>query len=770
MNTRLLESKKVIRNTINRVKFLRQEGNSILFKSEGPSYPKKLQDLIEQQAPDPAKKVREAERFNGTLKIDILSDTIFRVRYKEADIVEENETPMVIGTFEGPSNTDISILDNKIELRTSMIEMTINLSPFRIEINDFKKGKICGIGGFEKNYFRQWDSYNTGICYSQDNKSPIAVELFDLDPHEAIYGFGEKFTRLNKVGQTIDIFTEEAYGTTTQRTYKPIPFFVSTKGYGVFFNHSSLMTCWIGSLSSTDIQIAIEDNFLDYYIITGTIKEVLSQYTDITGKGVLPPRWSFGFWQSKISYTSAKETLKLARKLRENKIPCDVIHLDTHWFKEDWYCDLEMDKERFPDPKDYFAEMAKIGFKISLWQLPYIPEGSQYYEELKAADGFVKTTTNEIYDTGIIFSRKKRIAACIDFTNPQAVKVYQKWIGRLLRMGAKVIKVDFGESAPINGIYYNGKTGQQMHNLYPLLYNKAAAEITKEVHDIGFIWARSTWAGSQRYPVHWGGDSSTNWDNMIPSLEAGLSFGLSGFQFWSEDIGGFSGQTGGDLLIRWMQMGLFHSHCRIHGTFKRELYRFEEKVLRICRDYINLRYRLIPYIYGCAMKCVETSLPMTRALVIEFQDDPNVWNIGDEFLFGEFFLVAPIYKANNTRIIYFPDGTWIDWWTRERIEGKQWLHIESDIDKLPLYVREGAVIPMGPLMQYIDEVETKEIELHIAPFCRDGKTEFYLPVNDNTIKVEYIASKAEHTVQIGKCEIQFNVIVLGNEEIKLIKL
>ena len=288
------------------------------------------------------------------------------------------------------------------------------------------------------------------------------------------------------------------------RTYKPIPFFVSTKGYGVFFNHSSLMTCWVGSLSSGDIQIAIEDNFLDYFVILGDIKEILSQYTDITGKGVVPPKWSFGYWQSKISYKSAGETLKIARKLRENKIPCDIIHLDTYWFKEDWYCDLEMDKERFPDPEAYFNEMAKMGFKISLWQLPYIPEGSQYFEELKAVDGFVKTRDGEIYDTGIIFSREKRIAACIDFTNPKAVEVYQKWIGRLLKLGAKVIKVDFGEQAPIDGIYQNGKTGRRMHNLYPLLYNQAAAKITKEIHGIGFIWARSAWAGSQRYPVHWG--------------------------------------------------------------------------------------------------------------------------------------------------------------------------------------------------------------------------------------------------------------------------
>lgn len=763
MNTRLLESKKIIRNTVNRVKYLKQEGNSFIFKTEGRSYPKKIQELL------PRNKVQEVDKFNGFLQIEILSDTIFRIRYKEADTIEENETPMVIGIFEGPQNIDISILKDKIEIKTNKININIILYPFRVQVNNFTEKKLCGIGGFEKHDFRQWDSFNTGICYSQSDKSPIAVELFDLDPHEAIYGFGERFTRLNKVGQTIDILTEDASGTMSPRTYKPIPFFVSTKGYGVFFNHSSLMTCWVGSLSSGDIQIAIEDNFLDYFVILGDIKEILSQYTDITGKGVVPPKWSFGYWQSKISYKSAQETLKIARKLRENKIPCDVIHLDTFWFKEDWYCDLEMDKERFPDPEAFFNEMAKMGYKISLWQLPYIPEGSQYFEELKAVDGFVKTRDGEIYDTGIIFSREKRIAACIDFTNPKAVEVYQKWIGRLLKLGAKVIKVDFGEQAPIDGIYHNGKTGRRMHNLYPLLYNQAAAKITKEIHEIGFIWARSAWAGSQRYPVHWGGDSSANWFNLIPTLEAGLSFGLSGFQFWSEDIGGFTGSTGGDLLIRWMQMGLFHSHSRIHGTFKRELYRFNKNVIKICSDYINLRYQLIPYIYGSAIKCVKSSLPMTRALVIEFQDDPNVWNIGDQFLFGDFFLVAPIYRADNSRAIYFPEGTWIDWWTRDKIKGKQWINIDSDIDKLPLYVREGAIIPMGPIMQYIDEFEISEIELYIAPFQRDGTTEFTIPVNNEMIKVEYTALKGEHDLKIEKSKVKFKIVVMGNEELKITK-
>jgi alpha-D-xyloside xylohydrolase len=525
-------------------------------------------------------------------------------------------------------------------------------------------------------------------------------------------------------------------------------------------------------MSSADIQIAVEDDFLDYYVITGSIKEILSQYTDITGKGIVPPKWTFGYWQSKLSYSSAKETLKIARKLRRTEIPCDVIHLDTFWFKKDWYCDLEMDKERFPDPEEYFNELKKMGFKVSLWQLPYIPEGSQYFEDLKAVEGFVKTKEGAIYDVGFCNTPGfKGIVGCIDFTNPKAIQVYKKWIRELFKRGAKVFKSDFGEEAPLDGIYYDATPGRQMHNLYPLLYNKALTEITKKMTGGSCVWARSGWAGNQRYPVHWGGDSSTNWHNMIPQLEGGLSLGLSGFQFWSQDIGGHLGRPNNEILIRWMQLGLFHSHSRIHGTGRREIYKFSSEIVRICKQYIQLRYKLIPYIYGSAIKCVEKSLPMSRALVIEYQDDPTVWNIGDEFLFGDSILVAPITDESNTRQIYLPEGIWTDWWTNERKRGKLWITIEADIDILPLYIREGAIIPMAPIMNYIDEFKIKEIILKISLFEKDGKSTFIVPVNDESVFIEYIAINGKHEIKIGKSHVSFKIDAMGLDEsqIKIIR-
>ncbi len=224
----------------------------------------------------------------------------------------------------------------------------------------------------------------------------------------------------------------------------------------------------------------------------------------------------------------------------------------------------------------------------------------------------------------------------------------------------KVIKTDFGEAAPLDGVYYDGTPGSHMHNLYPLLYNKAVFEVTREETGAGVVWARSAWAGSQRYPLHWGGDSSPNYANMLPQLEGGLSFGLSGFQFWSQDIGGFHGAIEEKLLIRWMQIGLFNSHSRIHGFGDRELYKFGPETQRICGDYLRLRYRLLPYIYGSARQCVESSLPMTRPLVVEYQHDPTVWNMSDEYLFGDSLLVAPIFSEAPLRQVYLPEGMWTD--------------------------------------------------------------------------------------------------------------
>lgn len=707
---------------------------------------------------------REGKPIEGHLKIEFVTDRIFRVRYAETPLEADKTSPMLVSMPPTVVTCKMREEANKVILKTPAISVTVILDPYRLEIKDAQGNIITGVGGAEKNFFHNWDAINTGVCRDA-GEAPVATECFDIHPHEAVYGFGECFGPLNKVGQTIDLDIVDAVGTATPRSYKSIPLFLSTRGYGVFFHHSCLMRFYVGSRSACDLQAVLQDDHLDYFVMVGSMKEILHDYTALTGRGEMPPDWSFGFWQSKISYQAADETLEIARRFRKDKIPCDVIHLDTNWFKLDWYCDLTFNPAQFPDPVAYLKEMASLGIKISLWQLPYIPEGSDLFNELKAVDGFVKTATGEIYDTKVCFVKDfKGVTGCIDYTNPKAVKVHQDWFRKLFRMGVKVIKTDFGEGAPLDGVYHDGTPGAYMHNLYPLLYNKAVAEVTKEETGSAFVWARAAWAGNQRYPVHWGGDNSPNWFNIGPQIEGGLSLGLSGFQFWSHDMGGFLGDTGGTLLIRWLQLAMFFSHVRIHGMGKRELYQFDPEVIRIGRNYLRFRYRLLPYIMAESQDCLARSLPVARALVIEHPDDPNTWNIGDQWYFGNSLVVAPIMDESNRRMVYLPEGRWHSWRSGTVHVGGKWRSIAADLETLPMYVREGAVIPLGPEMEYVAEKPVDEIELVIAPYADKGETTYRFAVNGSDVTVKYELKSGKHQVTVPAGPVKFQAKFLGPDK------
>lgn len=713
-------------------------------------------------SPDPTQRARERALHGGALRVDLVADRIARVRYAPGDGVPDNATPMVVGRFDAPADAVVRDESARVVLEGGALRIEIEKKPLVLRLLDRGGRELARIGGREKNQWNLWDSMSTGVCRTAAAGRPVAVECFALRPQEAIYGFGEKFLALDKVGQTIDLDMREATGTTTPRSYKNIPFFWSTRGYGVFFNHSCRMTAWVGTLCAADVQLALEDDFLDYYLFAGDPKEILASYVEVTGRPHLPPKWSFGFWQSKISYRSADEGDAVVRKNREAGVPMDVLHLDTHWFRRDWLCDLEFDPERFPNPAGWMQSLREQGVQVCLWQLPYIPEGSALFDELAAVDGFVKTAAGGLYDVGICYTPgfEGRVG-CIDFTHPAARRVYQQHLRRLFDLGARAIKADFGEQAPRDGVYHDGTPGHRAHNLYPLLYNQAVAEVTAEATGDWIIWARSAWAGSQRYPLHWGGDSSANWENLGPQLAGGLSFGLSGFPFWSQDIGGFIGETGGALLVRWLQAGLFLSHARIHGMGTRELPDFGGDVLRIGRSYLELRYRLLPYLYGTAIDCAERAIPMARALVLEWPDDPTTWPIDDQWLLGDALLVAPILEPGGHRRVYLPSGHWTDWWTGERLAGSRWIDVRADLETLPLYVREGHVVAMGPPQRWVDERPTDEIELRVAPFTADGETRATVSVGPERVALAYTARGGAHRIAIGPSRARFRVVALG---------
>ena len=585
--------------------------------------------------------------------------------------------------------------------------------PWRIEIRD-AAGRLL-----TQTVSNKQDVPFCFVRRAADFSRSIAAS-FALSPGEKIFGGGESFTALNKRGQKLVLWTHDVFSAESNEMYKPIPFLLSSRGYGMFFHTSGPVTCDIGATRADRNTVMLGDDELDVFIFLGTPKEIISAYTALTGRAAMPPLWSFGLWMSRITYKSEEQVLDVAAKLRENKIPCDVIHLDTGWFENDWECDYEFSPTRFPTPQKMFDDLKRDGFHVSLWQLPYFIPKNKLFPEIVSRGLAVRAAKGGKDDL-------PTEDAILDFSNPETVSWYQEKIAGLLRMGSGVIKVDFGEAAPPNGLYASGRTGFYEHNLYPLRYQKAVADITRSVNHEDIIWARAAWAGSQRYPVHWSGDSPGTDSGMAGTLRAGLSLGVCGFTFWAHDIGGFVGKPDPERYRRWLAFGMLTSHSRCHGDPPREPWEYGAAFTDDFRRAVELKYRLMPYIYAQAKDSSERGLPMTRALFIEFPDDPGAWLVDDAYLLGSDLLVAPLLEANTTsRDVYLPRGSqgegdyWIDYQTGKTYAGGAWHHIAADADReipIILLVRASAVIPQIAIAQNTAAQDWTRIDLaaYFAP-------------------------------------------------------
>lgn len=521
------------------------------------------------------------------------------------------------------------------------------------------------------------------IKRGSDNSRSINP-VFSIQPMERIFGFGEAPGPLNKVGQKLNLFVTDPQGPESPDMYKPIPFFFSNLGYGAFIHTAAPLTVDVGQSYIGANKLFMKDEDLDMFLFWGTPKEILSEYTALSGRPEMPPLWSFGTWMSRISYFTEDEGREVAKQLRANKIPADVIHFDTGWFDVDWQCDYEFSPARFKDPAKMIKDLDKDGFKICLWQLPYFVPGNKYFKTLVDEGMAVRNGRGTLpYEDAVL-----------DFTNPKTVKWYQDQLGKLLEMGVGAIKVDFGEAAPLDGIYANGRSGLYEHNLYPVRYNKAVADITKKVKGDNIIWARSAWSGSQRYPLHWGGDAASTNTGMLGTLHAGLSLGMSGFSFWSHDMGGFVTSTPEELYRRWLPMGFLTSHTRAHGAPPTEPWLYNREFTDYFRKCAEMKYSLMPYIVKEAEECAANGWPMFRALQVEFPEDPGVWQIEDEYMFGKDFLVAPLLTQTRKRSIYLPAGQeWVNYQSGETYTpGWHTLTPEGELDCI-IMVRKGAEIP-----------------------------------------------------------------------------
>ena len=593
----------------------------------------------------------------------------------------------------------------------------------------------------------------TGDCRSlpigfttKEGKFLRSNETFYLTPGEHIFGFGEKFTRLDKLAQSMDGWHSDAWGSGTKDVYKHIPFLMSTKGYGVFVNTTFRLRGDIGSHSLMAYTLTVDDPRLDLFLIYGPgLKAVLARYEEITGWPSFPPKESFGIWHT-ARYSprdSVDAVVAVGKKFREMDIPVDffsgMIRLSTR--------QGTTDKEYLAFVRDASRELAKIGIKTGLYTAPMLGMGSEMEQEARSQklalmqqDGspygalLVNKTTvdfnkrvdcteaavsrSDAWRAGVM--RETRDACLLpDFTNPAAVKWWKSKIADRMKAGCYAIGMsDFAEDIPPDARYYNGRSGLEMHNLYSLLYQKANFEAVAEPSGHrGLVNARSGTAGMQRFPICWSGDPNCDWEDMANTLRAGLSMGLSGVPFWSCDNAGFDDRHGHltpELWIRWSQWSMFMSHVRLHGMGPARVpWSFGDRAVENFRKYAKLRYRLLPYIYSHAYNATKTGLPMMRAMALEFEDDPNTYTMEDQYMFGDAFLVAPVYGPINRRTVYLPEGTWYDYDTGKEHTGPNILHIEPPLEVLPLYVRADSIIPMGPDMAYVGEKPFNPITLDI---------------------------------------------------------
>ncbi|MCL6571560.1 MAG: alpha-xylosidase [Bacillus sp. (in: Bacteria)] len=548
---------------------------------------------------------------------------------------------------------------------------------------------------------------------------------FSLAANEKIYGFGERFGPYVKNGQRVVIWNEDA-GANTDMSYKNIPFYLSSNGYGLLVNSSKRVEYEIGTEEIDMIKFTVPGQELDLYFIYGpSPKEILEKYTWLTGRSPRIPKWSLGLWLTTSFLPACNERAveELVSGMESRGIPLSVFHFDSYWMRERHWCDFTWDTRAFPRPKEMIEGLKKKGIRVSVWINPYISELSALFPEGAAKGYFVKRRDGSVYQIdwwqpGMAF---------VDFTNPEACKWYKHQLRRLLDMGVDSFKADFGESLPADAVCHDGSDGQRMHNLYALLYTRTVFEVLEEALGKGqaIVFARSATAGSQAYPIHWGGDSKATYASMAAQLRAGLSFCLSGGAFWSHDIGGFFGEPSPDLYKRWVAFGLLSTHSRLHGCDTHRVpWRYDEESVAVLKKFTELKLRLIPYIYSFCEEAAEKGYPVMRPMLLEFPEDEICLGLDRQYMLGDGLLVAPVFNADGIASYYLPEGVWTDFWSGRKVKGGRWMQHYLDYLHIPFYIRENSIIPLGDPANFPDGDSLADLEILVTEV--EGEKEFVL--------------------------------------------
>ncbi|ROW61030.1 alpha-xylosidase [Cronobacter malonaticus] len=537
---------------------------------------------------------------------------------------------------------------------------------------------------------------NNGYVQNNNTGGSYMFERLDLGVGETVYGLGERFTALVKNGQTVETWNRDG-GTSTEQAYKNIPFYLTNRGYGVLVNHPECVSFEVASEKVSKVQFSVAGEYLEYFVIDGpTPKAVLDRYTRFTGRPALPPAWSFGLWLT-TSFTTNydEETVnRFIDGMAERELPLHVFHFDCFWMKAFQWCDFEWDPATFPDPEGMLKRLKARGLKICVWINPYIGQKSPLFREGMEKGYLLKRPNGAVWQ----WDKWQPGQGIVDFTNPAACAWYAGHLKRLVGMGVDCFKTDFGERIPTDVVWHNGADPQKMHNHYAFIYNELVWNVLKETvgEEEAVLFARSASVGAQQFPVHWGGDCYANYESMAESLRGGLSIGLSGFGFWSHDIGGFENTAPAHVYKRWCAFGLLSSHSRLHGSKSyRVPWAYDDEACDVVRHFTQLKCRLMPYLYRQSVSARECGTPVMRAMMLEFPDDPACDYLDRQYMLGDSVLVAPVFSEAGDVAFYLPPGRWTHLWHNDELDGGRWHKQRHDFLSLPVYVRDNTLLALG---------------------------------------------------------------------------
>jgi alpha-D-xyloside xylohydrolase len=697
------------------------------------------------------------------IRLETVTPTLLRLRMGAADAQFDETSAMLMPLPERYQGVAFDAADTAYTLTTAGYRIELDKAPFCL--------RVISPGG--ETIFES----ETEDLVSLYTAPPLGLRRKDGDAwaflswrmrnEDRFFGLGEKFTLFEKTGTRATIWEADTCGSnTTDMSYKAVPVLLSTAGWALVL-HTSFRSYWeIGSFSYATGAAMLADNKLDAFLILAPdLKAQIAAYTQLTGRPSLPPRWALGLWMSRAAYPDRAVLREVAQRLRTEHIPCDVFNIDPTWLKKDYYndigvevCDFEWNEAPWGAPQPLFDEFSRQGFSICLWINPYLPEDTAAYPEALEKGYLVRTTTG-----GIAHLEFNLAAGIVDFTNPAAKAWWQDKLIDLLNKGAAVFKADFGDRVPEEALFYNGRTGKEMHNLYVHLYVAAVYEAVQKVKGTGMVWRRPGYMGSQRYPGTWAGDTQVTWEGMKGALRGGLSAAMTGEAFWSHDMGGFVGRKpSNELYIRWAQFGMLSPLARFHGTTPREPWYYGDGALEIVKYYAQLRYMLIPYLLAAAQESTQNGLPILRPMVLEFPGEPLIDQVDDQYLLGPDLLVAPLFKPGaRTRSVYFPAGEWRRLeQPGEIVAGPGFHTVSAPLERAPVYVRAGAVIPRyAQAPEHLKGPTPRDWQLDIYPGLAERKLD--IPEGDFSLSITYRSEGSHGELRISPAPLDIAVRLIA---------